>query len=81
MEQTIALLRIALGVITDRLLTILSLTMTFALAAWAMNAPDPQREGMAGFFALAVFIPCIVRERPKKEKVYAPAPNRETEAD
>ena len=63
METTIAVLRIALGVITDRLLTVLSLAMTFTLACWAMNQPDIQREAMAGFFALAVFLPCIIRER------------------
>lgn len=78
MEQTIALLRIALGVITDRLLTGLSLVMTFALACWAMNAPDPQREGMAAFFALAVFVPVLIKER---RTTHAPAPRIQAEAD
>lgn len=78
MEQTIAILRIALGAVTDRILTILSLIMTFALACWAMNAPDIQREGMAAFFALAVFIPCIVKER---RITHAPAPRVQAEAD
>ncbi len=73
METTIALLRLAIATLTDRLLTILSLLMTFALACWVMYQPTWEREGMAGFFALAVFLPCAIRERPKKEKVNAQA--------
>lgn len=78
MEQTIALLRIALAIITDRLLTIFSLVMTFTLSAWAMHSPDPEREGMAAFFALAVFIPSLVKER---RTTHAPAPRVQAEAD
>lgn len=81
METAIALLRIALGTITDRLLTIFSLAMTFALACWVMYQPTWEREGMAAFFALAVFIPCVIRERPKKENINAPTPRREVQAD
>lgn len=81
MDQTVTFLRIILGVVTDRLLTIFALLMTFALSCWAMNAPDIQREAMAGFFALIVFIPCVIRERPRKEKVNAPAPRVQTQTE
>ena len=81
MEQTIALLRLALGVLSDRLLTILALIMTFALACWVMRSPTWEREGMAAFFALAVFLPCVVRERPKKEKANVQARQQQAEAE
>ena len=61
----IRLVRLALGVITDRLLTMVALGMTFALACWAMQEPNTMREIMAGFFALCVFLPSLFRERTK----------------
>lgn len=68
--NTIRLVRLALGVITDRLLTLMALAMTFALACWVMVEPNLMRECMAGFFALFVFIPCAFKERtrPDEEK-------------
>ena len=51
MEQKVAaLLSLALAVITDRLLTIIALGMTFALATWIMNNPDWLRLAAFGFF-------------------------------
>lgn len=66
--NTIRLVRLALGVITDRLLTLAALAMTFALACWAMREPDIMRECMAGFFALCVFLPSLFRERTKSNE-------------
>ena len=63
--NTIRLVRMALGVLTDRLLTLAALCMTFALACWAMREPHLMREIMAGFFALCVFLPSLFRERTK----------------
>ena len=65
--DVVKLIRLALSVLTDRLLTLFSLVMTFALACWVMREPDLMRECMAGFFALFVFIPCIYKERTKDE--------------
>jgi hypothetical protein len=65
--NVIKLVRLALSVLSDRLLTLVSLAMTFALACWVMKEPDLMRECMAGFFALFVFIPCIYKERTKDE--------------
>lgn len=64
MEKTfIRIVSIALGVITDRLLTLVSLGMTFGLATWIMNQPDWTRFATFAFFAIAVFLPCIFKER------------------
>ena len=65
--NAVKLIRLALSVLSDRILTLVSLTMTFALACWVMKEPDLMRECMAGFFALFVFIPCIYKERTKDE--------------
>jgi hypothetical protein len=64
MDKTvIQLITIALGVITDRLLTIISLAMTFGLATWIMWNPSWERFATFAFFAIAVFLPCIFKER------------------
>lgn len=61
--DAIKLIRIALLTLTDRLLTIFALVMTFALACWTMDAPTWERMGMTAFFAVSVFLPCVYRER------------------
>lgn len=57
------IVRIALGIISDRLLTILAMCMTFALAVYVMYFPTYERMGMAAFFALFVFMPLAIKER------------------
>lgn len=64
--NVVRLVRLALATLADKVLTFLALGMTFALACWVMSDPDWMREGMAGFFALFVFIPCILKERAKR---------------
>lgn len=59
----IPLVRLALRVLSERVLTLLSMIMTFALAAWQMYEPTYQRGAMAAFFAVAVFLPCILHDR------------------
>jgi hypothetical protein len=69
MDATIlAIVRMALHTITDRLLTVLSLLMTFGLAAWAMYAPTEPRLYIAGGFAVLVYIPSVLKERKRHEK-------------
>ena len=64
MEKTFAkVLSIALGVITDRLITVISLGMTFGLACWTMQQPDLLKLGTFAFFAISVFLPCLFKER------------------
>jgi len=68
MDATIlAIVRMALHTITDRLLTLLSLFMTFGLAAWAMSSPTDQRLYIAGGFAVLVYIPSVLKERKRHE--------------
>ena len=61
------IVRVALDVLSMRLLTILSMTMSFGLALWTMAEPSWERMAMAGFFAVCVFLPCINWERKKNE--------------
>lgn len=65
---TLGIIRIGLRVLTDRMLTILSLIMTFALTCWVMWQPTWERQATAAFFAVFVFIPCIVKERKSHDQ-------------
>lgn len=69
MDATLlAIVRVAFSAITERLLTLLSLLMTFGLAAWAMYGPTEQRLYIAGGFAILVYIPSVWKERKRNEK-------------
>jgi len=61
----IKFVRLALEVVSDRLLTILSLLMTFVLSCWTMSTPTLERLGMSAFFALFSYL--IVRTKERKE--------------
>lgn len=63
--EPISIIRVALRVLNERMLTMLALIMTFGLSAWEMWRPDFQRAGMAAFFAVAVFLPCVIHERKR----------------
>jgi membrane protein YdbS with pleckstrin-like domain len=69
MEWAVVLkvVRVAMEVISMRLLTILSMAMSFGLALWTMQEPSWERMAMAAFFAVCVFLPCINIERIKNE--------------
>jgi len=70
MEQKVAaLLSLALGVVTDRLLTIVTLGMTFALATWIMNDPNWVRFSVFAFFSASVFLPVLFKERTRDKAV------------
>ena len=62
------IVRMAMEVLSMRLLTILSMAMSFALAVWTMLEPSYERMAMAAFFALCVYLPCINLERGKKDE-------------
>jgi ABC-type phosphate transport system permease subunit len=51
-----------LAIVTLRLLTNISLGMTFALYCWAMYEPNVIRGVIATVFTLLAFIPCIIHE-------------------
>ena len=61
----IAIVRMALTVLADRVLTIFALWMTFGLACWAMSDPSVYRLYIVGGFAAVVFVPSLVKERKR----------------
>ena len=61
------IVRVAMEIISMRLLTILAMVGSFLLACWTMWDPTWERMAMAGFFAVCVFLPCINWERKKNE--------------
>jgi len=61
-------IRIALTVLSDRLVTFLSLIMSFALGCWAMWGPSTERLIMAGFFSVFVFLPSLIKERKNEDQ-------------
>ena len=72
MDAFLKVIRVALSVLTERLLTLLALWMTFGMACWAMYDPTYQRLGMAGFFALSVFLPALAKERSREVQTNRP---------
>jgi len=64
--MVLKIVRMAMEVLSMRLLTILSMAMSFALAIWTMLEPSWERMAMAAFFAVCVYLPCINIERGKK---------------
>jgi hypothetical protein len=64
--MVLKIVRVAMEVLSMRLLTILSMAMSFALAIWTMLEPSWERMAMAAFFAVCVYLPCINIERGKK---------------
>ena len=67
MDATVlAIVRMSLAVITERLLTLCSLWMTFGVTCWAMYAPTVERLQISGGFALIVFVPSLIKERRRE---------------
>lgn len=54
---------VALRVLSRRFLTILALTMVFALYSWAMVEGNLIHFLIAGAFGLTVFLPVLVQDR------------------
>lgn len=63
------IVRLGLSVITDRLLTMCTLWMTFGLTCWAMYMPSIERLYVAAGFALVVYLPSLVKERPRERQI------------
>lgn len=64
--DTIAVVRLALNVISERLLTIMALAMVFGLACYTMSNPDPLRLGTMAFFAMFSYL--LLKNREKKNE-------------
>lgn len=67
MEAVIKLVRIGLTVITERLILIMCLMMSFGLACWAMYDPETNRLITLGLFAILVYLPLMLRERKEND--------------
>ena len=65
--ETVALLRLALQVLSERMMTIIGLCMKFALACWTMHEPTYERLGMSAFFACFAYL--IVKTKEKSNEV------------
>lgn len=61
--DAVTLIRLALEVLSDRLMAILGLTMSFILACWTMYDPTIERLGMSAFFAMFSYLIVRVKER------------------
>jgi hypothetical protein len=62
----LAIVRMSLAVLTERLLTLCSLWMTFGIACWAMYQPSAERLQIALGFAISVFVPSLIKERRRE---------------
>lgn len=64
--------RIAFEVLSERVFTLLAMLMTFALSCWAMSCPTWERLGLAAFFAVAVYMFTLAKERQPNGKAQSP---------
>jgi hypothetical protein len=64
----LAVIRMVLSVLTERLLTLLALLMSFGLAAWAMYYPSMERLEIAAGFGIIVYLPALIKERRREGK-------------
>jgi hypothetical protein len=65
--EAIALIRLALKVISDRLLVILALALSFSLACWTMYDPQLERLGTMAFFSIFSYLLLNTRKRETNE--------------
>lgn len=61
--ESISLITLALRVISERLLTLCSLFLSFVLACWTMIDPAYERLVMAMFFAAFSYLIIAAKER------------------
>ena len=62
-------IRLALGVISDRLITIMTLLMSCGLACWTMWDPKLERVGTLAIFVIFSYLVIKTKERPRYEPV------------
>ena len=60
--DAVSLIRLALEVISDRLMTILGLGLCFGLSCWAMYFPTYERIGILAIFSIYSYILIKVME-------------------
>jgi len=65
--EAVALVRLALGVITDRLITILALIASSIMCGWTMWNPMWERVTTLAIFVVFCYLIVNVKERTKNE--------------
>jgi hypothetical protein len=65
--DAITVVRLALSVISERLLTILALLLSFSLACWTMSAGTVERIVTLAIFVVGVFLPILIKTNVKHE--------------
>jgi hypothetical protein len=58
------IIRIALGVISDRLITILSLLTSFGMGCWVMWEPTWERVATLAIFVVFAYLTVSIKEKP-----------------
>jgi RsiW-degrading membrane proteinase PrsW (M82 family) len=66
--DAVALVRLALAVISERMLSILALGLSFSLACWTMWDPRWERLGTMAFFSIFSYLLINIKERTTNEK-------------
>ena len=69
-----AVVRIALGVISDRLITILALLTSFGLGCWTMWGPTWERVATLGIYVVFCYLTICAKEYKNEEPTPATGP-------
>ena len=60
-------LRVAMSVLTERLMVLVAMSMTFGLAVYAVQQCTQERIILVAVFGVLVFLPTIAKESSKKK--------------
>ncbi len=69
-ETVLIVLQTGMNVLAARVLTLLTLLMTFGLFCWAMYLGTIYAGVLAGGFGVIIFLPVLTGERRKKETTH-----------
>ena len=67
--QILKYVRLALGVISDRLITILGLLSSGGLASWVMWGPEWERVATLAIYV--IFVYCVVPTKERKNEIHS----------
>jgi hypothetical protein len=66
--EAVSLVRLALQIITDRLLVIVALGLSFSLACWTMYIPTWERLGTLSFFCVFSYALLTIKDKKYDRK-------------
>jgi TRAP-type C4-dicarboxylate transport system permease small subunit len=72
--EAIQLIKLALSVVTDRLITILALLTSFGLGCWTMWDPTWERVGTLGIYVIFCYLTINAKEHRNEESSPATGP-------